>query len=80
MYLSHDVAVIQWITSCQKNHMTTRVTTLWRAHVTSKTTSVVSTMRFLVQIMYTLKAIKSHLKGAYDKQNLTLVVFPYENF
>ena len=24
--LSHDVAVIQWITSCHKNRMTTRVT------------------------------------------------------
>ena len=24
VYLSHDVAVIQWITSCHKNRMTTR--------------------------------------------------------
>ena len=32
--LSYDVAVIQWITSCYKNRMTTRVITLWRIHVT----------------------------------------------
>ena len=43
-YLSYDVAVIPWITLCHKNRMTTRVITLWRAHVTSLTTSV-STMR-----------------------------------
>ena len=58
-YLSHDVAVIQWITSCHKNCMTTRVITLWREHVTSLTASV-STMRFLIEIMFNLKAIKSH--------------------
>ena len=34
-YLSYDVAVIQWITSCHKNRMTTRVITLWRVDVTS---------------------------------------------
>ena len=33
--LSHDVAVIQWIASCHKNRMTTRVVTLWRVYVTS---------------------------------------------
>ena len=30
--------------------------------------NVVSSVRFLVEIMLTLKAIKSHLKGSYDKQ------------
>ena len=67
------MAVIQWITSCHQNHMTTRVITLWRVHVTSLTTSV-STMRFLNEIIFVLKAIKSHFKGSYNKQNLTLVV------
>ena len=38
--LSYDVAVFQWITSCHKNRMTTRVITLLREYVTSLTTSV----------------------------------------
>ena len=40
--------------------MTTRVMTLWRVHVTSLTTSV-SKMRFLIEIMFILKAIKNIL-------------------
>ena len=36
---SHYVAVIQRITSCHKNRMTTRVITLWRVDVTSLTTA-----------------------------------------
>ena len=75
--LSYDVAVIQWITSCHKNHMTARVITLWRVHVTSLTTST-STMRLLIEIIFSLNAIKSHFKVSYDKQNLTLVVISYE--
>ena len=39
-FLSYDVAVFQWITSCHKNRMTTRVITLLREYVTSLTTSV----------------------------------------
>ena len=46
--LSYDVAVIQWITSCHKNRMTTRLITLWRVDVASLTTSV-STMHFLLK-------------------------------
>ena len=38
--LSYDVAVFQWITSCHKNRMPTRVLTLLREYVTSLTTSV----------------------------------------
>ena len=56
--LSHNVAVIQWITSCHKNQMTTHVVTLWRVHVTSLTMSV-STMSFQIEIMFILKGIKS---------------------
>ena len=33
--LSYDVAVIQWITSCHKNRMSTRYITFWCVHVTS---------------------------------------------
>ena len=33
---------------------------------------------FSVEIMSTLKMIKSSLKWSYDKQNLTLVVISYE--
>ena len=29
MYLSYDVTVIQWITSCHENRLTTHVITLW---------------------------------------------------
>ena len=76
-FSSYDVAVIQWITSCHKNRMTIRVITLWCEDVTSLTTSV-STMRFLLEVLPILKAIKSHFKGSYDKQNLTLVAISYE--
>ena len=71
--LSYDVAVIQCMTSCHKN----RMTTLCRERVTSLTTFV-STIRFLNEIMLILKAIKSHFKGSYDKQNLILVVLSYK--
>ena len=33
-FLSYDVAVIQWLTSCDKNRMTTRYITFWHVHVT----------------------------------------------
>ena len=69
--LPYNVAVIQWITPCHKNRMTTCV------HVTSLTTSV-SIMCFLIEIIFILKAIKAHLSGSYDKQNLTLVVISYK--
>ena len=72
LFLSSDVAIIQWIMLCQKNCMTTLVITLWREHVTSLTTSV-STILFLIEIKIILKAIKSNFKG-----NLTLVVISYE--
>ena len=57
--------------------MTTRVITLWRTYVTSLTTFV-SAMQFLIEIIFNLKAIKSHFEGSYDKKNLTLVVIPDE--
>ena len=57
--------------------MTTFVMTLWRAYVTSLTTSV-STMRFLIEIKFILKAIKFNFKGPYDKQTLTLVITSHE--
>ena len=66
-------------TSCQKNRMTTRVITLWRIFVTSLTTSV-STMRFVNEKLFILKAIKFNFKRSYDKQNLTLVVISYETY
>ena len=57
--------------------MTTRVITLWSVHVTSLTTSM-STMHFLIEIKFNLKAIKSNFTGSYDKQNFTLAVIEYE--
>ena len=54
--LLYDVAVIQWITSCHKNHMTTCVIILWREDVTSMITSV-STLRLLLEILCNLKEI-----------------------
>ena len=41
-------------------------------------TNSVSTISFLNKIMIILNAIKSHFKGSYDKQNLTLIVILYE--
>ena len=75
--LSYDVDVIQWITSFHKNPMTTRVITLFRVHVTSLMTAV-STIHFVIEITFILKTIKSHFKGSYDNQNLTLVVILYD--
>ena len=75
--LSYDVAVIQWIRSYHKNRMTTRVIILWCVKITPLTTSV-STMRFLIEIMFTLKAIKFDFTGSYYKQNLTLMDISYE--
>ena len=57
-FLSYDIGVIQWIKSCHKNP----VITLWRVHITSLTKSL-STMHFCIEIVFILKAIKSHLKG-----------------
>ena len=57
--------------------MTARVITLCRGCVTSLTTPV-ATMRFPLEILIILKAIKSNFKDSYDKQNLTLVVISYE--
>ena len=75
--LSYDVAVVQWITSCYK--------TLY-GHICNntkaQTRNVIDNVRvnnaFLIEIMFNLKAIKSHFKGSYDKQNLTLVVISSE--
>ena len=57
--------------------MTTHVITLWGEHVVSLITSV-STMHFLIEIIFILKAIKFHFKRSYEIQNLTLVVISYE--
>ena len=75
--ISYGVSIIRWITSCHKNRMTTCVIILWRERVTPLTTSV-SAMRFLLQILSILKAIKSNFRGSYDTQNLILVVISYE--
>ena len=50
-FLSYDVTVIQWITWCHQNYMTTLVITLLREHLTSLTMSV-STMRFHIQLIF----------------------------
>ena len=60
--LSYDVAVFQWITSCNKSVMTTRVLTLLREYVTSLTTSV-TTMLIFIGNVTTLKAMKSYLRS-----------------
>ena len=67
--LSYDVAVFQWITSCHKNHMTTRVITLLREYVTSLTTSV-TTMLIFIENMSTLRAIKFYFKSHMIKRIL----------
>ena len=72
--LSYDVAVIEWITSCHKNHMTKHVITLWHNLIEN----VCVNNAFSFEIMFNLKAIKSHCKGSYDKQNLTLMIISCE--
>ena len=67
--LSYDVAVFQWITSCHKNRMTTRVLTLLREYVTSLVTSVI-TMLIFIGNMSTFKAIKSYLRSHMIKRIL----------
>ena len=74
--LSYDVAVIQWIMSCHKNRMTTGNNTLARRR--SVIDNVCVNNAFFIEIMFILKAIKSHFRGSYDKQNLTRVVISYE--
>ena len=76
-HLSYDVAVFQWITSCHKNRMTTRVITLLREYATSLTTSV-TTMLIFIGHMSTFRGDKIVFKKSYDKTNLTLVVISYE--
>ena len=58
--LSYDVAVFQWIMSCNKSVMTTRVLTHLR-ELTSLTTSV-TTMLIFIGNMSILKAIESYLR------------------
>ena len=65
-YLSYDVAVFQWITSCNKSVMTTFL----REYVTSLTTSVTTMLIFIVGNISTVKAIKSYLKSHMIKQIL----------
>ena len=59
--LPYGLAVIRWITSCHKNHMTTHVITLWLVYVTSLTASL-STVPSHSELMFLLKAIKSRFK------------------
>ena len=62
---------------CHKNHMTTRVITLWQVDVTSLTRFML-TMHFVIEIMLILKVTKFHFNGSYDKQNLTFLAISYE--
>ena len=77
--LSYEAAVIQWKMLGHKNHMSTHVITLWHVHITSLKMSV-SAMQSLIEIhvIFTLKVIKSHFKGSYDKQNLTHMAISFE--
>ena len=54
LHLSHGVTVIQWLTSCHKNRMSTRVITFWCIHVTL----------FLIETVLILKA----MKGKHDTE------------
>ena len=77
IYHNYDVTVIQWITSCHiKSYDHTCNNTLARRR------NVIDNVRinnpFPTEIIIILKAIKSHFKGSYHKQNLTLVVISYE--
>ena len=71
--LSHDVAVMQWITSSHnnRNDHTCNNTLARRCNVAD---NVHVNNAFLIEIMIIFKVINSHFKGSYDKQNPTLVV------
>ena len=77
--LSYDVAGIQWIKSCHKKSNDNTCNNIWTrtVDVTSLTTSV-STMRFLIEIKFSLNAKKSLFQNSNDQQNLTFVVISYE--
>ena len=47
--------------------------TIWRIYILSLTTFQ-STIHNVIEILFILKAVKSHFKVSYDKQNLTTVV------
>ena len=76
----------QWITSCNKSVITTRVLTLLLEYVTSLTTSVTTkddvrnnNVNFHWIYMYVyFKRDKIVFKKSYDKMNLTLMVISYE--
>ena len=57
--LSYDIAVIRWITSCDKTRMNTGVISFGHVHVTSVTTSA-SAMHFLTEITFIWRAVKCH--------------------
>ena len=75
--LSFDVAVIQCITLCHKNHMITHVLAFWHIYAMSFTITM-SAMCYFTEIIFILKAVKSCFKGSYGKQNLILMVISYE--
>ena len=58
----YDVAVFQWITSCNKSVMITCVLTLLREYITSLTMSI-ATMYIFIENMTTLKSKNLILKG-----------------
>ena len=67
--------LFSYIMSDHKNCMTSHVMTLWHLHVIGSI-GVYNTS--LIEILFILKTMKSHFKGSYDKQKLTLVVVSYE--
>ena len=72
LLLSYDVAVIKWIMLCIKNDMTIHYMKILQEQF--KIMMPVTTMQFDLEIMSTLKEIRS-----YNKQNLTLVIISHMN-
>ena len=72
--LSYDVAVLQWITSCDH----TRNSTWARIRNAIDNVGVSNAFLFDTCIMFNLKLRKSQCKGSYDKQKLTLMIISYE--
>ena len=76
-FLSYDVAVIQGITPYHKNSHDHRCNS-----ILSRTRDVTDNVRvnnaFPLEILFILKTMKYHLKGSYDKPNISLVVISYE--
>ena len=81
LYLSYDVAFIQWITSYHKktyDHTCNNTLARTRNVIDHVRDNSAFSYWHTVQFKISLKSIKSHFERSIDKQNVTLVVISDE--